>query len=181
MVTKILTRLSVLLILSALCLAADAPGYKVTNKYSVPGDDGFDYIVFDSSSNRLYVSHGTKVDVLNADSGKALGKVENTPGVHGVAIVPSLNRGFATNGANGTVSVFDTNTFKTIKTIPVSADPDFIFYDVTTKRVLVCHGDGAAITAIDPEKEAVIGKIDLGGGAEASSAICDGVLRTGCN
>jgi DNA-binding beta-propeller fold protein YncE len=173
-VMNTLTRLSALLMLSALCLAADAPGYKVTNKYSVPGDGGFDYIVFDSSSNRLYVSHGTKVDVLDADSGKTLGKVENTPGVHGIAIVPSLNRGFATNGANATISVFDTNTFKTIKTIPVSADPDFIFYDVTTKRVLVCHGDGAAITAIDPEKEAVIGKVDLGGGAEASVVSLDG-------
>jgi len=150
------------------CVAAEAPGFKVTKKYPVPGDGGFDYIVFDSSSNRLYVSHGTKVDVLDADSGKALGTVENTPGVHGVAIVPGLHRGFATNGGNGTVSVFDTNTFKTIKSIPVDKDPDFIFYDPQTKHVLVCHGDGAEITAIDPDKQEVAGKIDLGGGAEAA-------------
>ena len=96
------------------------------------------------------------------------GAVEDTPGVHGIAIVPTLHRGFTTNGENATVSVFDTNTFKTIKKISVAEDPDFIFYDPRTKRVLVCHGDAAAITAIDPEKQAVIGKIDLGGGAEAA-------------
>jgi DNA-binding beta-propeller fold protein YncE len=66
------------------------------------------------------------------------------------------------------VSVFDTSTFKTIKKIPVPEDPDFVFYDSQTNRVLVCHGDAAVMTAIDPEKEAAIGKIDLGGGAEAA-------------
>jgi DNA-binding beta-propeller fold protein YncE len=140
----------------------------MTKKYPVPGDGGFDYIVFDSSSNRLYVSHGTEVNVLDADSGKVLGKIEDTPGVHGIAIVPNLHRGFTTNGGNATVSVFDTNTFKTIKKISVPEDPDFAFYDPQTNRVLVCHGDAAAITAIDPEKEAVVGRIDLGGGAEAA-------------
>jgi YVTN family beta-propeller protein len=165
---KTLTRISLLLGLAALCAAADAPGFKVTKKYPIPGDGGFDYIMFDGSSNRLYVSHGNKVDVLDADSGKVLGAVEDTPGVHGIATVPALHRGFTTNGGNGTVSVFDTNTLKTIKKISVAKDPDFIFYDPGTKRVLVCHGDAAAITAIDPEKEVVVGKIDLGGGAEAA-------------
>jgi hypothetical protein len=71
---------------------------QVTKKYPVAGDGGFDYIVFDSSSNRLYVSHGTEVNVLDADSGKGLGKIEDTPGVHGIAVVPKLHRGFVTNG-----------------------------------------------------------------------------------
>jgi YVTN family beta-propeller protein len=134
----------------------------------VPGDGGFDYIVFDGSANRVYASHGTEVDVLDADSGKLLGKVEDTPGVHGIAIVPNLHRGFVTNGGNATVSVFDTETFKTLTKIPVAKDPDFVLYDPLSKRVLVCHGDAAQITAIDPEKQAVAGKIDLGGGAEAA-------------
>lgn len=160
---------ALLLTLTAmLSFAAEAPGYRVTQRYPVPGDGGFDYIVFDSSANRLYVSHGTVVDVLDANSGKVLGKVEDTPGVHGIAIVPQLHRGFTTNGGNSTVSVFDTNTFQTIKKIPVSKDPDFTFYDAHTKHVLVCHGDAAQITVIDPEKETAIGKIDLGGGAEAA-------------
>src|ERR1700730_10719312 len=160
---KTLARFWIFLAMSTLCVAAEVPGFNVTKKYPVPGDGGFDYIVFDTSSNRLYVSHGTQVDVLDADSGKVLGKVDNTPGVHGIAVVPGLKRGFTTNGGDSTISVFDTNTFKTIKKIPVGKDPDFVFYDPRTKRVLVCHGDAAAITAIDPEKESVIGKVGLGG------------------
>jgi DNA-binding beta-propeller fold protein YncE len=170
--SKMFTRCCTFIAMAALCMAAEAPGFKVTKKYPVPGNGGFDYIVFDASSNRLYVSHGTEVDVLDADSGKLLGKVEDTPGVHGIAIVANLHRGFTTNGGNATVSVFDTDTFKTVKKISVDKDPDFTVYDPRTKRVLVCHGDAAAITAIDPEKQQVIGKIDLGGGAEA--AVVDG-------
>jgi DNA-binding beta-propeller fold protein YncE len=169
---KTFTRVWIILSLAVGCLAADAPGFKLTKRYPVPGDGGFDYIVFDSSSNRLYVSHGTQVDVLDANSGKVLGSVADTPGVHGIAIVPNLHRGFTTNGREGTVSVFDTHTFKTIKKISVAKDPDFVFYDPQTKRVLVCHGDAAVITAIDPDKERVVGQIDLGGGAEA--AVIDG-------
>jgi DNA-binding beta-propeller fold protein YncE len=158
----------ILAAVAALATAAEAPGFKLTKKYPVPGDGGFDYIVFDGSANRLYVSHGTEVDVLDADSGKLLGKVEDTPGVHGIAIVPNLHRGFVTNGGNATISVFDTDTFKTLTKIPVPKDPDFVLYDPQSRRVLVCHGDAAQITAIDPEKQAVAGKIDLGGGAEAA-------------
>jgi DNA-binding beta-propeller fold protein YncE len=154
--------------LATLAIAAEAPGFKVTQHYPVPGDGGFDYVTFDGSSNRVYASHGTEVDVLDAGSGKLLGKVENTPGVHGIAIVPELHRGFTTNGGESMVSVFDTDTFKTIKKIAVDKDPDFIFYDPHSKRVLVCHGDSAVISAIDPGKETVIGKVALGGGAEAS-------------
>jgi YVTN family beta-propeller protein len=166
MISKI-ARYFAFVLLAAGCFAAEAPGFKVTQHFPVAGDGGFDYIVFDGSSNRLYVSHGTETDVVDAGSGKLLGKVEPTPGVHGTAIVPELHRGFITNGGDATVSVFDTATLKTIKKIPVAKDPDFIFYDPKTKRVLVCHGDGEVITAIDPEKETVIGQVKLGGGAEA--------------
>jgi DNA-binding beta-propeller fold protein YncE len=165
---RTLSLLMAFLTLTAFGMAADAPGFKVSKRYAVPGDGGFDYVTYDASSNRVYASHGTEVDVLDADSGQLLGKVEDTPGVHGIAIVPALHRGFTTNGGESTVSVFDTNTFKTIKKITVDKDPDFVFYDSSTKRVLVCHGDAAAITAIDPEKETVIGKVALGGGAEAT-------------
>ena len=160
------------LALVKICSAADAPGFKVTKHFPIPGDSGFDYIVFDNSANRLYVSHGIEVNVLDAASGEILGKVEDTPGVHGIAIVPKLHRGFTTNGKESTISVFDTATFKTLKKIPVPADPDFVFYDPHTNCVLVSHGDAAVITAIDPDKETVIGQVQLGGGAEA--AVVDG-------
>ncbi len=170
--SKLLTSCLAVASLATLLAAAEAPAFKLTKQYPVPGNGGFDYIVLDPSSNRLYVSHGTEVDVLDAGSGSVLGKVTDTPGVHGIAIVPSLNRGFTTNGGDATVSVFDTRTFKTIKKIPVSKDPDFTFYDGSTNRVFVCHGDSAVITAIDPDKQSIIGKVELGGGAEA--AVVDG-------
>ena len=166
--TKWIVRSGMVLAMAAVCVAAEAPGFKVTKRYPLPGDGGFDYVVFDGSASRVYVSHGTEVDVVDAESGRLLGKVEPTPGVHGIAIVPSLHRGFTSNGGDATVSVFDTVTLKTLKTIKVTDDPDFIFFDPTSGRVLVCHGDGAVITAIDPESEAVVGTIDLGGGAEAA-------------
>src|SRR5690242_14322329 len=92
--------------LATTCCAAEAPGFKVSKRYPIPGDAGFDYIVYDKSANRLYVSHGIEVNVLDAASGEILGRVEDTPGVHGVAIVPALHRGFTTNGKESTVSVF---------------------------------------------------------------------------
>jgi len=155
-----------------ICGAAEAPGFKVTKRFPIPGDAGFDYIVYDSSANRLYVSHGIEVNVLDAASGEILGRVEDTPGVHGIAIVPALHRGFTANGKESTISVFDTTTFKTLKKISVPADPDYAFYDPHSNRVLVSHGEAAVITAIDPEKETVIGQVPLGGGAEA--AVVDG-------
>ena len=162
------------LCMAALCYGGEAPGFKVTHKYPVPGNGWYDYIAFDGSSNRLYVSHGTEVDVLDANSGKVLGKVADTQGVHGIAIVPALHRGFTTNGNEATVSVFDTDSFQTLRKIPVDKDPDFIAFDTHSGHILVCHGDAAAITAIDPEKESVIGKIDLGGGAEAAAIDASG-------
>lgn len=169
---KKLFSLMTLIALSATCLAADVPGFKVTKRYPIPGNGGFDYIVFDGSSDRLYISHGTEVDVVDANSEKMIGKIENTPGVHGIAIVPALHRGFITDGKIATVTVFDTLTLQTRKTISVDEDPDFVFYDPQTNRVFVCHGDAGVISAIDPEKEVVVGKIPLGTGAEA--AVVDG-------
>jgi len=163
---KKLVRFWIVLTSVALTAAAQAPRFTVAKRFIVSGNGSFDYIVFEGSSNRLYVSHGTEVNVVDADSGKEIGKIEDTPGVHGIAIVPKLHRGFVTNGGNATVSVFDTDSFKTIKKISVPAGPDFVFYDSQTNQVLVCHGAAAEISAIDPDAETLIGKIDLGSGAE---------------
>jgi hypothetical protein len=86
-----------------------------------------------------------------------LGTIHNAPGVHDISIVPELHRGFTTNGGNATVSVFDMQTFQTLKNISVAADPDFTFYDAALRRVMVCHGDSAQITEIDPDREEVSG------------------------
>lgn len=171
---KIQTLLSVCLIVLATIgsAVAQSSDWKVMKSYPVPGDGGFDYVVFEPSAARLYLSHGTKVDVLEAGSGRIVGAVQNTPGVHGIAVVPELHRGFTSNGGDATVSVFDTSNLQTLQTIAVDKDPDYIFYDAGSKRVFVCHGDADEITVIDPQSSKVVGKIALGGGAEA--AVVDG-------
>src|SRR6202051_132522 len=169
---RILTQIWIVVVLAAAaCFAADAASeFKVTQRSPVSGDGGCGYLLFDAGSNRLYVSHGTQVNVLDASSGKEVGQVKGLQGVHGIAVVPSLNIGFVTNGKNSTVAVFDTKSFEVKKTIPVAEDPDYIFYDPGTKRVYVWTGDAKVVTAIDPEKQTVIGKVEAGGKFEAEVA-----------
>src|SRR5690242_5281194 len=87
-------------------------GYKVQARYQIPGDGGFDYLTIDSSSRRLYVSHGSQVDVLDVDSGKVVGTIPDTPGVHGIAIASDFKHGFTSNGREDKVSMFDLLTLK---------------------------------------------------------------------
>src|SRR5258708_1133690 len=89
-----------------------ATGYKVEARYPVPGEGGFDYLTLDSAAHRLYISHGTQVDVLDTATGKLVGTIGDTPGIHGVALAPDVARGFTSNGRENKVSVFDPVTLK---------------------------------------------------------------------
>jgi WD40 repeat protein len=136
------------------------------------GGEYFDYINFDAGSRRVYVSHGTEVKVLNADTGKVVGTIGGLKRCHGVAIVPEVGKGFITDGDLAQVFVFDLKTFKTISQINVSKDADYILYDAASKRIFVFAGDSKNATVIDPAKAAVISTIDLGGAPE--QAVSDG-------
>lgn len=153
-------------------LALAAGGYHVSARYSVPGDGGYDYLTVDSAARRLYVSHGSLVEVLNADTGAVVGQIKNTKGIHGIAIAPELGRGFTSNGQSDTSTVFDLKTLKTIGEVKTGKKPDFILYEPVTKRVFTFNGDSADATVIDAAKAEAIGRVDLGGGPEA--AIDDG-------
>src|SRR5262245_15699618 len=91
-------------------LMQGATNYKVMGRYPIPGVGGFDYVTLDNSARRLYVSHATQVDVLDADSGKVVGAIPETPGVHGIAIASAFKRGFTSNGRENKVSMFDPGT-----------------------------------------------------------------------
>src|SRR5260370_24515992 len=105
-------------------------GYKVTGRYPVGGPvGGFDYVAIDSSARRLYVSHATQVEVLDADSGKLIGTITDTPGVHGAAIASAFKHGFTSNGRENNVSMFDPTTMALIKKIDCGKGPDGIYYD----------------------------------------------------
>src|SRR5438874_10813789 len=91
--------------------------YKVVDRYPVPGVGGFDYVTFDGPTRRLYLSHGTQVKVLDADNGKLLGTITDTPGVYGVAIASAFKHGFASNGRANKVSMLDPATLRIIMNI----------------------------------------------------------------
>src|SRR5256886_7420186 len=109
---------SVLMGLSfALLLLQGTPKYKLEGRYPVPGVGGFDYVTLDDAARRIYVSHGTQVDVLDADSGKLVGTIPDTPGVHGVAIASAFKHGFTSNGRENKVSMFDPATLQDRKSV----------------------------------------------------------------
>jgi len=157
---------SLTLLAAAAALAAAGPGYKVINTFKVGGDGGWDYLTADSAARRLYISRATHVIVLDLDSGKTVGDIADTPGVHGIALVPELGRGFVSNGREGTVSIFDIKTLATGSKVKVGDNPDAILYDPATKRVFTFNGRSQDSTAIDATNGTVLGTIKLDGKPE---------------
>jgi DNA-binding beta-propeller fold protein YncE len=159
-----------LLLAAATVLAAAGPGYKVVNTYKIGGDGGWDYLTADASARRLYISRGTHVIVLDLDSGKNVGEIADTPGVHGIALAPELGRGFTSNGREGTVSVFELKTLATSSKIKVGEGPDAILYDPATRRVFTFNGRSQDATAIDAASGTVVGTIKLDGKPEFAAS-----------
>jgi YVTN family beta-propeller protein len=167
--------------LLTLCAAALAPpaladGYSITNKIPIAGATSFDYLTVDEAARRLYVSHGTQVEVLDIDSLKVVGIIPKTPGVHGVAIAPEVGRGFVSNGQAASVTIFDLKTLKPIADVPTGQKPDAIIYDPATGRVFVFNGAGNSATAIDAATGKVAGTVNLGGGPEFAAADAKGFV-----
>jgi YVTN family beta-propeller protein len=163
------------LTLSICLVAAPAPsdaGYSVSKKIPIPGQGSWDYLTVDEAARRLYVSHGTQVEVLDIDSGAIVGNIPNTDGVHGVAIASDLGRGFTSNGKSSTVTIFDLKTLKAIGSVPTGKKPDAIIFDPSTSRVFAFNGDSDSATAIDAATGKVAGTVDLKGGPEF--AVADG-------
>ncbi len=149
--------------------AAD-PGYHIIKTYKLGGEGGWDYLNLDSSSRRLYISRATHVIVIDADSGKPVGDIPDTPGVHGIALAPELGRGFVSNGREGTVTIFDIQTLKLITKVKVGDNPDAILYDPATKRVFTFNGKSHDSTALDAAKGTVLGTIKLEGKPEFAAS-----------
>ncbi len=150
--------------------AAADPGYHVIKTYKLGGEGGWDYLTLDSSSRRLYISRATHVIVIDADSGKPVGDIPDTPGVHGIALAPELGRGFVSNGREGTVTIFDIETLKLITKVKVGDNPDAILYDPATKRVFTFNGKSHDSTALDAAKGTVLGTIKLEGKPEFAAS-----------
>ena len=132
----------------------------------------------DGAARRLYVSHATHVAVVDVDSGKVVGDIPDTPGVHGIAIAPELNRGFVSNGRGNNVTIFDLKTLKAIGQVPTGENPDSIRYDAVSGRVFTFNGRSNNSTAIDAKTGKVAGTIALGGKPEFSVADGKGSVFT---
>jgi len=161
--------------LAAVALAAGS-GYHVVTTYKVGGEGGWDYLTADSGARRVYISRGTHVMVLDADSGKSVGDIADTPGVHGIALAPELGRGFTSNGREGTVSIFDIKTLATSSKVKVGDNPDAILYDPATKRVFTFNGRSQDSTAVDGASGKVLGTIKLDGKPEFAASDAKGEI-----
>src|ERR1700722_20168504 len=157
-------------VLFALAALAAAPGYHIINTYKIGGDGGWDYLTADASARRIYIPRATRVMVLDPDSGKSVGELADTPGVHGIALAPELGRGFTSNGREGTVSIFDIKTLATSNKIKVGENPDAVLFDPATKRVFTFNGRSQDSTAIDAAKGTVLGTIKLDGKPEFAAS-----------
>jgi DNA-binding beta-propeller fold protein YncE len=155
----------------ALCSMAftAAPSYHVIRKIPLGGEGGWDYLTVDPASHRLYVSRGTHVMVADLATNKLIGDIPNTPGVHGIAVVPGLNRGFISAGRANTAMIFDLRTLRVTGEAKTGQNPDAIVYDPASRRVFTFNGRSADATAIDAATGKVAGTIALGGKPEAAA------------
>lgn len=145
-------------------------GYALTKTISIPGDEGWDYVGVDSAARRVYVSHGSHVVVLDADTYAIVGDIPDTAGVHGIAIAADLGRGFTSNGRANNATFFDLKTLKPIGVYPTGTNPDAILYEPVTKRVFTFNGRSQDATALDAMTGAALGTVALGGKPEFSAA-----------
>jgi len=166
---------AVLVMITTISIWQGGTGYKLDTRYPVPGNGGFDYVTIDSAARRLYLSHGTQVDVVDADNGKLIGTIADTQGVHGIAIATEFKHGFTSNGRENKVSMFDPTTLQLINKIDVGKGPDGIYYDPGTKRVFTNNHGTHDITAIDAKTGKVVGTVKVAGDGE-SAVIADGLI-----
>jgi DNA-binding beta-propeller fold protein YncE len=160
----------VLVLLASLALAAGSSGYHVAKKTVLGGDGGWDYLTVDAKARRIYISRGTHVMVVDADSAAVVGDIPGTNGVHGIAIASDMDKGFVSDGRDNNVTIFDTKTLKVLGTASAGKNPDAIIYDPASKRVFAFNGSSKDATAIDAKTGTVAGTIPLGGKPEFAAA-----------
>lgn len=149
------------------CLAQKT-GIHLLNTFHIASAGGWDYVALQPNSNKLFVSHGTQVNILDKTTGDSLGIIPNTTGVHGIAFVPSLHKGFTSNGRLNNLTVFDLLTNAVLSQIAVGENPDAIFYDEFSKKIITCNGRSKDLSIIDPVTQKVVATIPVGGKPETA-------------
>jgi DNA-binding beta-propeller fold protein YncE len=163
---------SLLLFSLTVVYAASEGGYRVIRKIAVGGDGAWDDLTVDPLAHRIYLSRSTHVMVLGEESGKVIGDIPDTKGVHGIALAPEFDRGYATDGGEAMVTVFDLKTLKPIMKVNTTGEaPDGIIYDPRTKRIFAFNHRSGNATAIDARTGQVVGTVETGESPE--SAVLD--------
>lgn len=147
-----------------------ADPYKIVNSSQTMGTGGIDYVFADSDGRRLYVPRGGQVLVFDLDTLKSVGAISNSGG-HGVAVDPKSHHGFSSRNP---ITMFDTATLQTIKSIPVEGGPDGILFEPATEKVYILGHQTPQISVIDPKDGVVVGSIDIGGAAEQAVSDLNG-------
>jgi DNA-binding beta-propeller fold protein YncE len=155
--------------------AATGPLYKIGESVPLGSPEQWDYLTYDAGSGRLFVAHGSGIDVIDGASGKLLGKIA-VPGANGIAVVPDIGKGYAGSRAKKAVIVFDLNTLKIIKELPADEDTDAVVYDPASRRVFIMQGDPHNTTVIDVQRDTVVTKLALDGQPEFAAADGQGKL-----
>jgi hypothetical protein len=154
-------------LLSATPMLLHAQTYVLDKKIALTGDGGYDYLSIDKENNRMYVSHGTMVNVIDLATEQQVGVIEGMKGVHGIAIVNKWNKGFISDGRANAAVAFDLKTLKTVATIPLDAKgPDAIIYDPFSDKVFSFNGESNNSSVIDPQALKQVGTVALGGAPE---------------
>ena len=152
--------------------------YQLKQKFTIGGDGGWDYLTYDAAGKRLFISRGTRVQVVDPEKGTVLAEIPDTQGVHGIALAQDLGKGFTSNGRENTVTVFDLKTLKETSKIKLEGaeNPDAILYDPASKRVFTFNGRSKNATAIDAASGTVAGNIPLDGKPEFAAADGKGMV-----
>lgn len=159
---RIATAFLVCLTTGVLLQAADA-NYRIVREIPIGGEGGWDYLIVEPVTHRLFVSHATKIVVADVSTGKLVGEIPDTPGVHGIALAPDLGRGFTSNGRANSSTIVDLKTLKPLGTVPTGANPDSIRYLPDRKEVWTFNHTGQSITAFEAMTGKVVATIDIGG------------------
>jgi DNA-binding beta-propeller fold protein YncE len=150
-------------------LQAAQGSYQPIAEIHVGGAASFDYLNVDSAAHRLYLTHGTEVVVIDTVSNAVVGRITDTPGVHGIALAPN-GRGFTSNGRENKVSIVDLKTLQTLSKVDTGANPDAILYEPKQKEVYALNHTGHSATVINADTGAVVATIPLSGTAETGQA-----------
>jgi DNA-binding beta-propeller fold protein YncE len=155
-------------------IGQSSTAYRVTHTYTLGGDGSWDYVIPDPPNHRLFIARQNRVMVVDEDKGTLIGEITGIQGAHGTAIAQASGHGFATQGADQSVAMFDLKSFKVIGRIPAAEDADAILYDSASNRVFTLNGDAHSSTVIDPQAGNLITNIPLGGKPENGVAAGDG-------